>query len=67
MIVVIQSTGSGKSQCFQLPAVYQGRLAVVVVPTMSLMQDHVINCAKYGLKAELLGSAQLDANVKNNH
>lgn len=45
----MQPTGSGKSLCFQLPAVYQGKLAVVVVPTISLMQDHVKNCAKYGI------------------
>ena len=63
--LVIQPTGSGKSLCFQLPAVCQNKLAVVVVPTISLMQDHVKNCEKYGIKAELLGSAQLDLSAED--
>ena len=35
--VVIQSTGSGKSLCFQFPAIYQHKKTVVVSPTISLM------------------------------
>ena len=32
----------------------------IVVPDISLMQDHVTNCKRLGIKAELLGSAQPD-------
>ena len=49
--LVIQPTGSGKSLCFQFPAVHQGKISVVITPTTSLMQDHVKNCEDYGIKA----------------
>lgn len=58
--LVIQPTGSGKSLCFQFPAVYMNKIAIVITPTISLMQDHVKNCEQYGIKAIFLGSAQLD-------
>ena len=31
--LVIQPTGSGKSICFQFPAVYKNKMAIVVAPT----------------------------------
>ena len=34
---VIQPTGSGKSLCFQFPAIYQHKKAIVVSPTIYLM------------------------------
>ena len=37
--LVIQPTGSGKSLCFQFPAVYTKKLTLVITPTISLMQD----------------------------
>ena len=48
--------------CFQFPTAHQGKIAVVITPTISLMQDHVENCEDYGinLKAAYLGSTQLD-------
>ena len=39
--LVIQPTGSGKSICFQLPLVYLNKKAIIVTPTISLMQDQV--------------------------
>ena len=39
--IVIQPTGSGKSLCYQFPAIYSGKVAVVVSPTISLMMDQV--------------------------
>lgn len=37
--IVVQPTGSGKSLCFQFPAVYTGKMSVVICPTISLMHD----------------------------
>ena len=36
--IVIQPTGSGKSLCYQFPAIYTGKTAT---PTISLMMDQV--------------------------
>ena len=58
--LVIQPTGSGKSLCFQFPAIYQHKKTVVVSPTISLMQDQVVNLKAKHINAVYLGSAQLD-------
>ncbi len=49
-------TGAGKSVCYQLPALVDGRLAVVVSPLVSLMQDQVEGLGEH---AELI-NAQRD-------
>ena len=58
--LVIQPTESGKSLCFQFPPIHENKKAVIITPTISLMQDHVTNANKMGLSAAYLGSAQLD-------
>ena len=58
--VVIQPTGSGKSLCYQFPAIYQQKKVIVVSPTISLMQDQVTNLKLKNVRAVFLGSAQLD-------
>ena len=40
-VLLVMPTGAGKSVCYQLPALIDGRLAVVVSPLVSLMQDQV--------------------------
>jgi ATP-dependent DNA helicase RecQ len=54
--LVILATGSGKSICFQLPALLQEGLTVVISPLLSLMADQVQDLRLRGLPVAMLNS-----------
>ena len=56
--LMLQSTSSGKSICFQLPsAIGKDReLVVVVVPIIALPKDQVQHLQECGIRAQMLGS-----------
>jgi ATP-dependent DNA helicase RecQ len=58
--LVLLPTGAGKSICFQLPAVLQTGLTLVISPLVSLMENQVQELQDKGIKTALLHS-QLSA------
>jgi ATP-dependent DNA helicase RecQ len=55
--LVVMPTGSGKSLCFQAPAVVRPGLALVVSPLISLMKDQVDTLVGNGVPAGLYNSS----------
>nr|CAD1827488.1 unnamed protein product [Ananas comosus var. bracteatus] len=62
--LVLAATGSGKSLCFQIPALLTQKLVVVISPLISLMHDQCLKLAKHGISACFLGSGQPDSGVE---
>ena len=54
--LAIMPTGSGKSLCYQLPALMFPGLTVVVSPLIALMEDQVMQARELGLPAVFLNS-----------
>ena len=55
-VMMIMSTGGGKSLCYQLPALISKGVTMVVTPLISLMEDQVMELKACGVKAHCLHS-----------
>lgn len=57
-------TGGGKSICFQVPALAQSGLCLVISPLIALMKDQVQNLKKKGVNAEAIYSGQSQKEIR---
>jgi len=56
-VLAVMPTGSGKSLCYQLPAILNDGLTVVVSPLIALMRNQVAQLSAYGVAAAALNSS----------
>ncbi|HEX4861107.1 MAG TPA: DEAD/DEAH box helicase, partial [Rhizomicrobium sp.] len=57
-VLAVMPTGSGKSLCYQVPALMLGGLTVVVSPLVALMQDQVAALRLAGVAADAINSSR---------
>ena len=60
----IMPTGSGKSICYQVPALIFNGITLVISPLISLMKDQVDSINDVGIKAEYINSTQRLEEIK---
>jgi ATP-dependent DNA helicase RecQ len=56
-MLAVMPTGSGKSLCYQVPALLTGGLSIVVSPLVALMQDQVAALGLNGIAAATINSS----------
>ncbi len=63
-VLALLPTGGGKSICFQVPALMQDGMCLVISPLIALMQDQVNNLQEKGIEAAVIHSGMPFSAVK---
>ena len=61
-VIVVMSTGAGKSLCYQFPATYSNKISIVISPLISLMEDQQLFLEKKGIPCMCLNSVSISKN-----
>ena len=62
-VLAIMPTGSGKSICYQVPAMLLAGITIVISPLISLMQDQVKALNEAGIHAGYINSSLTEAQI----
>ena len=57
-VLVVMPTGSGKSLCYQLPAVLSDQRTIIVSPLVALINDQAASLERSGIEVSKIHSAQ---------
>ena len=60
----VMPTGAGKSICYQVPALLQTGISIVISPLISLMQDQVTSLVQSGIKAAYINSSLTENQIR---
>ena len=63
-VLAVMPTGSGKSICYQVPAMLLTGITIVISPLISLMQDQVKALNEAGINAGYINSSLTEAQIR---
>jgi len=63
-VLLVMPTGSGKSLCYQLPALARGGTTLVISPLIALMEDQIAKLKARGLAVERIHSGRSRADSR---